>query len=118
MDQLGSRLAREKVEQDFCVEEHKTDICCTGSLRLILEERPATGVWQTPIYSNVAFQLLGMACENITGEAFPDLFAKGIAAPLGLHRTSWLPPKNDSNSVLFDIDGTDTYETDLGVLDP
>lgn len=42
---------------------------------------------QTPLYSNEAFQLLGLVLENITGESFSDLFESRLLKPLGLRHT-------------------------------
>ncbi|KIV81878.1 hypothetical protein PV11_04028 [Exophiala sideris] len=88
------------------------------SLRLILEQNPVTAPWQTPIYSNEAYQLLAMAYENITGEALADAFEASLVKTLKLKRTFWSTPKNDSNIMWVDAPGINTVETDLGAFDP
>lgn len=45
---------------------------------------PATGA----VYSNVAFQLLAHAMENISGKAFPELVEESLFRPLELTRSS------------------------------
>lgn len=77
-----------------------------------------TAPWQTPIYSNEAYQLLAMAYENITGEDFADAVESALLDPLGLKRTFWTTPMNNSNTMLVDLPGLNTYEADLGPLDP
>ncbi|KAK5051535.1 hypothetical protein LTR84_003187 [Exophiala bonariae] len=89
---------------------------CTPAefLRYIEAQNPAAPSWQTPIYSNEAFQLLGLAFENITGESLSDAFKSGIAKPLGLKRTFWSPPANDSNAMVANPPGAQTFDEDLG----
>ncbi|KAL0940306.1 uncharacterized protein CTRU02_203069 [Colletotrichum truncatum] len=72
------------------------------SIRLLLQQNPATGTWTTPVYSNEAFQLLGWAYENITGETMEQGFNSAIVKPLGLSRTFWNPPENDPNANVVD----------------
>ncbi len=77
-----------------------------------------TAPWQTPTYSNEAYQLLAMAYENITGEAFTDAFKTALVEPLQLRRTFWKSPRNDSNTMRVDTAGLNTSEGDLGEFDP
>ncbi|KIW68111.1 hypothetical protein PV04_04078 [Phialophora macrospora] len=85
------------------------------SIRLMLQQSPVAPSWQTPVYSSETYQLLAMAYENITGEAFADAFNTGIAHPLGLKRTFWTWPGSDSNAVWADPQGIDAFEADLGL---
>ncbi|KAK0100307.1 hypothetical protein ONS95_008265 [Cadophora gregata] len=59
---------------------------------------PATGA----VYSNVAFQLLAYAVENITGKAFPELVEESLFRPLGLTGSYWDIPKDNSTGVVID----------------
>ena len=59
---------------------------------------PATGA----IYSNVAFQLLAYAVENITGKAFPELVEESLFKPLKLTGSSWSVPKDNLTGVIID----------------
>jgi CubicO group peptidase (beta-lactamase class C family) len=47
---------------------------------------------ETPIYSNVAFQLLAYALENITGRNFSESLQNAVLTPLSLNRTSYEEP--------------------------
>ncbi|KAH9210692.1 putative beta-lactamase [Leptodontidium sp. 2 PMI_412] len=59
---------------------------------------PATGA----VYSNVAFQLLAYAVENITGKTFPELVEETLFGPLKLTGSSWTVPKDNSTGVVLD----------------
>jgi CubicO group peptidase (beta-lactamase class C family) len=48
---------------------------------------PSYPPWQTATYSNVAYQLLAYALENITGKSFVDILTDRVIKPLGLNRT-------------------------------
>ncbi|KAK3290788.1 beta-lactamase/transpeptidase-like protein [Chaetomium fimeti] len=52
----------------------------------VLRTYPLAKSYRTPNYSNMAFQLLAYAVENITGTAFPDLIVEQLVEPLGLDR--------------------------------
>ncbi|KAH7116908.1 beta-lactamase/transpeptidase-like protein [Dendryphion nanum] len=68
---------------------------------------PTYPAFQTATYSNVAYQLLAYALENISGKKFVDVLNDRVIKPLGLNRTYYDTPP-DSVGV---IPGTikDTY---------
>lgn len=66
----------------------------------ILEERPVVPTWHTPIYSNIAFQILSYALENITAIPFNQSFRKGIITPLGLKDTFLQLPPTTNKSII------------------
>ncbi|MCJ1435646.1 hypothetical protein MMC27_005021 [Xylographa pallens] len=66
-------------------------------------------------YSNVAYSLLGLALENVTGQAFPDIIASSILVPLGMHNTKFSKP-NDSDGII--PYGFNNWRTDLGADNP
>ena len=66
----------------------------------ILQERPVVPSWHTPIYSNVAFQILSYALENITAIPFNQSFKEGIITPLGLNDTFLTVPPTTNNSII------------------
>jgi len=69
---------------------------------------PATGA----IYSNVAYQILAYAIENVTGVDFPTLVQKNLYKPLNLSKSSWgIPPKDNKTSV---ISNPAVWALDLG----
>ncbi|KAK4463217.1 D-alanyl-D-alanine-carboxypeptidase/endopeptidase AmpH [Cladorrhinum samala] len=75
----------------------------------IISKPPVTDPYRTPIYSNMGFQLLAYAVENITGRPFPDLVRDQLLVPLNLTRTFLSNPGNDSNAVV--VPG---YDEDIG----
>ncbi|KAJ4293524.1 hypothetical protein N0V90_008807 [Kalmusia sp. IMI 367209] len=56
---------------------------------------PSYSPWQTPTYSNVAYQLLAYALENITGKNFTSSLNDRIIKPLGLNRTFYDTPPTE-----------------------
>lgn len=85
----------------------------TEALTLITSRQPVAHTYHTPIYSNMAFQLLGYAIEAITGEAFSETVNKYLIEPLKLARTFYFSPGNDTNAVI--VDG---WTRDLGDENP
>lgn len=71
-------------------------------MRYVLQTWPLAASYHTPNYSNMAFQLLAYAVENITGTPFPDLVMEQIVKPLNLTRTFLGHPGNDTNAVIVD----------------
>lgn len=61
---------------------------------------PISPSYHTPAYSNMAFQLLGYAAENITGKPFARLIEERLLSPLNLNRTFLSIPLNDSNAIV------------------
>ena len=57
---------------------------------------PAFEPWQTPIYANTNFILLGIALANITGKSLPDVYPDLVYGPLGMSRSkSRSPPESE-----------------------
>ncbi|KAM0818246.1 putative Beta-lactamase family protein-like protein [Seiridium cardinale] len=54
---------------------------------------PSVGTFQTPTYSDIGFQLLGYALEEITGQDFQTLMQNTVLTPLGLNNTYYKVPK-------------------------
>lgn len=73
--------------------------------------------FHAPIYSNLAFQLLAFALENITSTPFAEL-VNATLADIPLNSTYFhLPPSSD-NAVISINDTASWYSTDLGPLGP
>ncbi len=70
-------------------------------MKYVLQTWPLAPPYRTPNYSNMAFQLLAYAVENITGTPFPDLVTEQILKPLSLNRTFLSHPGNDTNAVVY-----------------
>ncbi|KAK4169801.1 beta-lactamase/transpeptidase-like protein [Cladorrhinum sp. PSN259] len=84
---------------------------CTRSesFAKLLIKPAVSATYQSAIYSNVGFQLLAYAVENITGQPFSSLVESQLVKPLNLTRTFLSQPANDTNAVV--VDG---YDLDIG----
>ncbi len=69
---------------------------------MIVKGWPVLPAHHTPIYSNMAFQVLAYAIENITRTSFSKLVHNELLKPLKLTRTFSSPPLNDRNAVVED----------------
>jgi len=83
------------------------------AMKMILRRQPVLPAYQAPTYSNMAFQLLAYAIENITGQAFPAMVEDELLTSLGLTRTFLSVPSNDTDAVV--VEG---WAEDLGDLEP
>ncbi|KAI1857499.1 hypothetical protein JX265_011234 [Neoarthrinium moseri] len=54
---------------------------------------PSVAPFQTPTYSDIAFQLLGYALEQITGKDYQSLLQDTVLTPLNLTNTFYKVPK-------------------------
>ncbi|KAF2455022.1 beta-lactamase/transpeptidase-like protein [Lineolata rhizophorae] len=79
------------------------------AMELLIERHKVQPVYKSPIYSNVAFQLLAYALEAMTGESIEDSFQSALAEPLGLNRTFFHTPTDDPNIVYPDTITTVLY---------
>lgn len=96
--------------------EHSVDVLTNSQLSMpdfldgMLKSHPVVPTSSTPVYSNVAFQLLGYVLEAMTSKEFPDLLEDDLINPLHLTRFSYDTPKDeygiipDGNSSLWKFD--------------
>ncbi|KAL1850659.1 hypothetical protein Daus18300_012870 [Diaporthe australafricana] len=63
-------------------------------------QNPVVAPYATPVYSNAAFQILGYALENITGQPMHELFTQHLVGPLNLTSTSYHPPTDPDTSII------------------
>ena len=78
---------------------------------------PSYAPWQTATYSNVAYQLLAYALENISGKNFSDVLSDRVIKPLGLKRTYYEKP-SDSVGVLPGAEKDTYWSVSLGEASP
>ncbi|HUY82642.1 MAG TPA: serine hydrolase domain-containing protein [Acidobacteriaceae bacterium] len=69
-------------------QHHSPEGLLRAALHLPLEAPPNTRAE----YSDIGFILLGKALEVLSGDILPRLFAREIAAPLGLESATFCPP--------------------------
>jgi CubicO group peptidase (beta-lactamase class C family) len=78
---------------------------------------PSYAPWQTATYSNVAYQLLAYALENISGKKFADILNDRVIKPLNLTRTYYTTPPESVGIIPGTI--KDTYwDVSLGDANP
>jgi len=68
-------------------------------------------------YSNLAFALLGIVVERVSGESYTDYVEKHLLRPVGLKRTTFEPDKNAARGYLVKpyVDGVwDTAPVETG----
>ncbi|KAH6853256.1 beta-lactamase/transpeptidase-like protein [Chaetomium sp. MPI-CAGE-AT-0009] len=73
-----------------------------NAFAMISKSFPISPSDHTPAYSNMAFQLLSYAVEEITGKKFSTLVDKNLIKALNLTRTFLAPPTNDTNAVVVE----------------
>ncbi|CVK94620.1 uncharacterized protein FMAN_03645 [Fusarium mangiferae] len=61
---------------------------------------PITSTANTPVYSNVAYQILAYALEGMTGKPFSKSFQSSLLNPLSMRRTSLEAPKSKDNAMV------------------
>ncbi len=66
---------------------------------------PVYPPFATPAYSNVAFSLLGLALEVITGREYEDVIRNDIFMPLGMTHSSVLKPRDSDGVIPIGISG-------------
>lgn len=66
------------------------------------DRRPVIPPFQTPLYSDGGYGVLGRLLERITGLPYNDALQTTLAVPLGLNSTMSIKPSNDSlNAVVL-----------------
>ncbi|KAF4439596.1 beta-lactamase-like 1 [Fusarium acutatum] len=61
---------------------------------------PITSTANTPVYSNVAYQILAYALEGMTRKPFNKSFQSSLLDPLSMKRTSLEAPKSKENAMI------------------
>lgn len=61
---------------------------------------PVANPGQTPVYSNMGFQILGYIIERHTGHSFKNVVQHQILDHLDLNETSVFAPRDTQNAVI------------------
>lgn len=76
---------------------------------------PVYSPWTSPIYSNVAFLILGLVIEEVSGQKFEDFVQEKVLDVAGMSSTTYTKPKDSVGAISPD----DVYwNATLGILDP
>lgn len=78
-----------------------------------LFRHPVLPPFESPVYSNAAFQILSYALENITGTSFQSLFQRSLIEALKLNATSYALPASSNSSVIPGKASLNLYGADL-----
>ncbi|KAH9205052.1 beta-lactamase/transpeptidase-like protein [Leptodontidium sp. 2 PMI_412] len=78
---------------------------------------PVFPTFQTPVYSNAAFQIFSLALSRITGKDFKTLMDEALFKPLNLSRTSYTKP-DDSLGVIPGNATTTFWNFEMGGVWP
>ncbi|KIV95157.1 hypothetical protein PV10_02839 [Exophiala mesophila] len=83
----------------------------------ILVRHPIVSPNHAPVYSNLAFQLLAYALENITSSPFEDLVSEALAE-ISLNSTTYTVPENFDTGIIPIDANTSWYGVDSGPYKP
>ena len=85
-------------------------------LALMRSKRPIFPAFETTLYSDAAYGILGLVLAHMTGLPYADAMQRTLFEPLGLNGTSAVKPSNEGFNGLV-IPGT-LLETSWGYDDP
>ncbi|MDI1484867.1 MAG: hypothetical protein OHK93_000001, partial [Ramalina farinacea] len=82
--------------------DNATNTSCMGTpyLEAVTKRPPIFLPWSTPIYSNLAYNLLSLALTNITNQTFAAALQKDMLDPLSLTSTGLSGTKNLSHVII------------------
>jgi CubicO group peptidase (beta-lactamase class C family) len=80
--------------------------------------RPVAATSHTPVYSNMAFQVLAYALEGMTNRTFSESLRSSLLEPLGLTRTFLDTPHGVANAVIPDDVVQSGWNISLGDASP
>ncbi|PVH79027.1 beta-lactamase/transpeptidase-like protein [Cadophora sp. DSE1049] len=86
-------------------------------LKGFASRHPVFPPFQTPVYSNSAFEILAIALSRIAGKDFKTLFDEALIKPFNLSRTSYDKP-DDSLGVIPGNVTTTFWDFDMGGVWP
>jgi hypothetical protein len=98
-------------------ERSRTDLRLLEFFSNFARYYPAVAVAQTPIYSNVAYQILAYAMQAITGKNFTDSLDDSLVGPLKLNRTFYTTPDPSIGVIPGTLSGTE-WSYNMGIEGP
>ncbi|KAI0198036.1 beta-lactamase/transpeptidase-like protein [Astrocystis sublimbata] len=87
-------------------------------LNEVSDLHPVTSTFHTPVYSNIAFQILAYALEGIANKTFADIFQCSIIDRLGLSGTSLQPPNSTKQGIIPGDKISSWWSVDLADASP
>lgn len=87
-------------------------------LQGVIEHPPVFPSYATPSYSNLAYAILGLAYENITGKSISDGMRDLYNDKLGMTSTTPTAPGNGSDAIIPRNDSYAIFTYDIGIQRP
>jgi CubicO group peptidase (beta-lactamase class C family) len=87
-------------------------------LRGVIEHPPVYPSYATPTYSNLAYAILGLAYENITGRSILDGQRGTFINKLGMTSTTPTVPGPDADAIIPRNDSFALFTYDIGIQGP
>jgi CubicO group peptidase (beta-lactamase class C family) len=84
----------------------------------VINHPPAFLPYSIPSYSNIAYLLLGLAYETITGETIDQGQRDIFNGRLGMLSTTPRPPDGDVDAIIPHNESYSLFHHDLGILSP
>ena len=79
---------------------HETSLIVSAALEQLRDERsPTTLPWQTPLYSDAGWIVLGHVLERILDKPYDEALQSTLVSLLDLEYTSTVEPPNGTNSI-------------------
>jgi len=94
------------------------NVAFSETLQGIISHPPAFKSYATPAYSNLAYLLLGLVYEEITGRTIDDGQTDVFHNKLGATSSYPRPPTVDVDAVIPYNDSFALFSYDLGLLSP
>ncbi|WZH47161.1 beta-lactamase/transpeptidase-like protein [Fusarium acuminatum] len=79
---------------------------------------PITSTGNTPVYSNLAYQILAYALESMTGKSFEKSIKSSLLSPLSMKRTTLEAPKDKKNAMIPKNELVSSWNMTLGDASP
>ncbi|CEF79704.1 hypothetical protein FGSG_04656 [Fusarium graminearum PH-1] len=79
---------------------------------------PITSSGNTPVYSNLAYQILAYALEGMTGKSFDESLKSSLLTPLSLNRTTTEAPKSKENAMIPENEQLSSWSSNTGDASP
>lgn len=89
---------------------------CIESFQLLLQHPPVFEAWDSPSYSNIAYQLIGYVLEARIGKNYSEIIKDSIFKPLNMTHASVTAPSSTDGIVVGN--NTDVFNWDVGDLAP
>jgi len=93
-------------------------LIATEFLQGVIDHPPVFPSYTTPSYSNLAYAILGLAYENITGKSLSDGMRDLYHDKLGMTSTTPTAPGDGSDAVIPRNDSYAIFTYDIGIQRP